>query len=152
MSYQDSTNHPRWSELLHSALTQPGTVSTAFRTFHNYSIGNQLLALGQCMARGITPGPIATFPRWKELKRYVRKGERALTLCQPVTIKRNKASDERSESTTEATEQTECFTRFVYRPHWFVLAQTDGEEYIPDPIPGWNADTALSAGYRPRLR
>jgi antirestriction protein ArdC len=43
-------------------------------------LGNQLLALSQCMARGIQPGPIATFQRWKELGRYVRRGEKAITV------------------------------------------------------------------------
>jgi hypothetical protein len=35
--------------------------------------------------------------------------------------------------------------RFVYKNNWFVLSQTDGKEYEPEPVPGWNADTALSA-------
>jgi hypothetical protein len=63
-----------------------------------------------------------------------------------VTIKRSKPSNGQSESTeqTESTEPAECFTRFVYRPHWFVLSQTDGAEYVPDALPGWDADTALS--------
>ena len=63
-------------------------ISAAYRQFHHYSFGNQLLAWSQCQDRGIAPGPMATFPRWKELGRYVRKGEKALTLCQPVTVKR----------------------------------------------------------------
>ena len=37
------------------------------------------------------------------------------------------------------------FTRFVYKPHWFVLAQTDGAEIQPVPIPTWDAARALSA-------
>ena len=53
---------------------QPGIVSAAYRQFHNYSIGNQLLAWSQCIQRGIRPGPLATFPKYKELGRYVRKG------------------------------------------------------------------------------
>jgi N-terminal domain of anti-restriction factor ArdC len=28
--------------------------------------------------RGIQPGPLATFPKWKELGRHVKKGEKAL--------------------------------------------------------------------------
>ena len=43
---------------------------------------------------GIQPGPMATFPRWKELGRHVRKGEKAITLCQPVTVKRTHAADD----------------------------------------------------------
>jgi antirestriction protein ArdC len=92
----------------------------------------------QCHARGITPGPIATFPRWKELGRHVRRGEKALTLCQPVTIKRERAS--------EGEEVEDTFTRFVWRPSWFVLSQTDGAgEPAPIAAPGWDADAALAA-------
>ena len=60
-SYTNS--NPRWAELLHKAVTEPGVISTAFSTFHSYSLGNQILALVQCQRRGITPGPIATFPK-----------------------------------------------------------------------------------------
>src|SRR5262245_58051038 len=102
-----------FADLLQSAVNEPGIISSAYRQFHNYSIGNQLLAWGQCLARGIRPGPMATFPRWKELGRYVRKGEKAITLCQPVTVKRPAESGE--------TDDPEVFIRFVYRPHWFVL-------------------------------
>ena len=80
-----------FADLLRSAVTDPGIVSSAYRQFHNYSLGNQLLAWAQCLERGIQPGPMATFPRWKELGRHVRKGEKAITLCQPVTVKRTTA-------------------------------------------------------------
>src|SRR5215510_6668739 len=80
------TPAPSFAELLASAVTEPGILSSAYQQFHNYSIGNQLLAWSQCLQRGMQPGPMATFPRWKELGRYVRKGEKAITLCQPVTI------------------------------------------------------------------
>jgi antirestriction protein ArdC len=141
MSYTDS-NNPRWSELLHRAVTEPGIVSTAFTRFHGYSFGNQLLALIQCRSRNIEPGPIATFPKWKELGRYVKKGQKALVLCQPITGKR---TGEKHNNETGQDEPTEIgYTRFVYKPHWFVLSQTDGKEYVPEPVPGWNADSALS--------
>jgi hypothetical protein len=74
-----------FADLLRSAVTEPGILSDAYHQFHNYSIGNQLLAWSQCLGRGIQPGPMATFPRWKELGRYVRKGEKAITLCERVT-------------------------------------------------------------------
>ncbi len=131
-----------WQKILHDAIHTPGTIHEAYSRFHNYSIGNQLLALFQCSARGLQPGPIATFPRWKELGRYVRKGEKALTLCMPVTCKsKQTARDEQGNET----EQESCFTRFVYRNHWFVLAQTDGAEYQPEPLPDWDESHALAA-------
>jgi hypothetical protein len=134
-----SEHNPRWSELLHKAVTEPGVVSTAFSRFHRYSMGNQLLALSQCERRGIEPGPMATFPGWKEQGRYVKRGQKALTLCMPITIKRA------SENKDEQTEPEQCFTRFVYKNHWFVLSQTDGAEYKPEPVPEWDAEKALSA-------
>src|SRR5437899_2244139 len=79
-----------WAALLNEAVTKPGFIHEAYSRFHNYSLGNQLLALFQCLARGIQPGPLATFPRWKELGRFVKKGEKALTLCMPLTCKRTK--------------------------------------------------------------
>src|SRR5689334_8720779 len=127
-----------FATLLESAVNEPGTISSAYRAFHNYSIGNQLLALSQCMARGIQPGPIATFSRWKELGRYVRKGERAITLCRPVTVKRTTTADDGSEETTGA-------TWFVYKPFWFVLAQTEGKPIESPSVPAWDATRALVA-------
>jgi len=142
MSYNDS-NNPRWSELLQRAVTEPGVISQAFTRFHNYSFGNQLLAYVQCERRGIAPGPIGTFMRWKELGRYVKKGAKAITLRMPVTGKR---SAEKHNDETGQDEKVEIgYTRFVYKNNWFVLSQTDGAEYEPEPVPGWNADTALSA-------
>ena len=40
-----------FADLLRSAVTEPGIVSSAYRQFHNYSLGNQLFALGQCLDR-----------------------------------------------------------------------------------------------------
>jgi antirestriction protein ArdC len=127
---------PSFADLLRSAVTEPGIISSAYRQFHAYNVGNQLLAWSQCLARGIQPGPMATYPRWRELGRQVRKGEKALTLCMPVTIKR---------TTDDATEETEVLTRFIYRPHWFVLAQTEGQPLAEPPTPAWNTGRALAA-------
>lgn len=126
---------PAFAELLHKAVNEPGTLSGAYRAFHNYSLGNVLLAAGQCYTRELPLGPLATYNRWRELGRHVKRGEKAITLCQPVTIKR--ASDDASEE--------EIIVRFVYRNAWFVLAQTDGQALEPTPIPDWDKDRALAA-------
>jgi antirestriction protein ArdC len=76
-------NTVSFADLLRSAVTDPGIISNAYQQFHSYSIGNQLLAWAQCIERGIQPGPMATFPKWKELGRHVRKGEKALVLASP---------------------------------------------------------------------
>ena len=125
-----------FSDLLRKAVTEPGIISEAYRQFHQYSVGNQLLAWQQCTERGIRPGPLATYPRWQEFGRHVKKGEKALTLCMPLTVKKTRTQE-------DGTEEVDAFTRFVYRPHWFVLAQTEGAEVPPTPIPPWDAGRAL---------
>jgi antirestriction protein ArdC len=130
-----ATTTPAFAALLQQAVSEPGMLSRAYSQFHNYSLGNVLLAAGQCWARGIPLGPMATFPRWKGLGRYVRKGEKAITLCQPVTFKRDDAADD----------DAEVLIRFVYRPKWFVLAQTEGAEVAPADVPGWDQARALAA-------
>ena len=67
-----------FAELLRTAVTEPGTISTAYSAFHNYSLGNQLLALGQCLARGIQPGPLATFPALEGVGQTRRQRSAAL--------------------------------------------------------------------------
>src|SRR5204863_979440 len=116
---------PQFVDVLSRALREPGVVSRAYSAFHGYSIGNQLLALVQCAERGITPGPIATFMGWKDKGRFVKKGEKAILLCMPVTCKR-KATDDQPSATDrpDLTSTSPTFTRFVYRPNWFVLSQT----------------------------
>lgn len=123
-----------WTRLLQEAVTRPGMLLEAYGYFHNYSIGNQILALVQCQERQIQPGPIATYPAWKERGRQVRKGERALMLCMPITCK----------SKDEVNEHEGTFTRFIYKPRWFVLSQTDGEPVEPTLPPTWDKARALA--------
>ena len=75
-----------WSGLLSDAVNQPGIISSAYSTFHQYSIGNQMLAYSQLASRGEQLSPIATYKRWQALGRQVKKGAKALQVCMPVTI------------------------------------------------------------------
>jgi hypothetical protein len=120
-----------WAALLDDAVKKPGFIHEAYSRFHNYSLGNQLLALFQCLERGIHPGSLGTFPKWKELGRHMKKGEKALTLCMPLTCKRT-----RTVTKEDGSEQEEefTFTHFTYKSHWFVLSQTQGAEYQPPAI------------------
>jgi len=111
----------------------------AYSAFWNYSVGNQILALVQCQLRGIQPGPINTFPKCQTLGRVVKRGERALTLCMPLTRKRR--DDESKESERPSEEQT--YTTFVHRARWFAVSQTHGSELGPVTIPEWDAERAL---------
>ena len=151
-----------WSSLLVDAVTRPGTISSAYQRFWTYSVGNQCLALFQCMEKGIEPGPIHTFKGWLDLGRHVRKGEKAITLCMPVSVKRKirkqkpdlqpagvEDGTERQPthpgSATSADNGTVNVTVFTFKPHWFVLSQTEGEPYQPQELPEWSESRALPA-------
>ena len=137
--HKPQVDTPKWSALLVEAVNKPGLIMDAYSAFHNYSIGNQILAIVQCQLRGLEPGPINTFPGWQALGRNVKRGERALTLCMPIT--RKVRNDETSES--EGDNQEHIFTSFVYKPHWFAVSQTVGDEFTPPRLPEWNAKRAL---------
>jgi antirestriction protein ArdC len=106
----------------------------AYTAFHNYSFGNALLALEQCVRRSLQPGPLNTYRGWLERKRQVRKGERGITLCMPMPFKRAAQADSvHDEAAEPETEETRYAFRF--RAYWFVLAQTEGEDtYEPCPL------------------
>lgn len=137
-----SAEVPReWAAILADAISRPGVISQAYSTFWQYSIGNQLLAWFQCLERSLTPGPINTFLGWQKLNRFVKKGERALHLCMPVTCR----SQRKVKSKDQPKDEMEMieFTKFIYRPHWFVLSQTEGMDFAPLPIPNWEEERAL---------
>src|SRR2546426_10364664 len=98
-----------FTELLNEAVSKPGTLMRAYSLFWNYSLGNQILALIQANQRNIPLGPIASFNRWKELGRHVKRGEKAIELCMPVTCKRT-VKDTGADGTDVETEIT--FRRF----------------------------------------
>ena len=103
---------PKWASLLVEAVNKPGMIMEAYSAFHNYSIANQILALVQCHGRGLEPGPINTFPGWQALGRTVKRGERALTLCMPITRKVREEDSEENESDSHK----RTFTTFMYKP------------------------------------
>lgn len=136
MANREAANHTApttWEELLHDAVTIPGKVSECYHLFHSYSIGNQMLAYWQCASRGIRPGPLATYNGWASKGRQVKRGEKAIVLCQPVTFKDKNAPED----------EKKMVTVFKYYPRWFVVSQTDGQPVEPEVTPEWNRDTAI---------
>jgi hypothetical protein len=129
-------NQTKWSDLLKAAVTEPGLILKAYSNFHGYSLGNQIAALMQCHIRGIEAGPINTYAGWQKLNRQVKKGEKAIWLCMPLTRKVD------SQSTGE---KEEVITTFAWKPKWFVLAQTQGEPVPMPEIPAWNKERAIAA-------
>jgi hypothetical protein len=90
--------------------------------FHNYSFRNCLLIAMQ------NPDAtyVAGFQRWKELGRFVNKGEHGIMILAPI-VRRTKAADEASESVDDEPQgaKSVCGFRAVYV---FDVSQTEGEE------------------------
>src|SRR5215470_12740545 len=108
---KDSSDQVQFKRLLEEAVSKPGVLMRAYSLFHQYSLGNQILAYLQAIERDIPLGPIASFNRWKEKGRYVKKGQKAITLCMPVTCKRTVR--EQGPDGTEG-EMEITFKRFVF--------------------------------------
>src|SRR5213594_3134402 len=132
----------QFRQLLEEAVSKPGTLMKAYSLFWNYSLGNQILALVQANQRIILLGPIASFNRWKELGRHVKRGQKAIELCMPITMKRT-VKEQGTDGTDVESELT--FKRFVFKRNWFMLSQTDGAEYQAPAIPTWDRSRALGA-------
>lgn len=88
------------------------------RDFYSYSFGNIMSAFLQCNARGISFGPIATYKKWQEHGRSVRKGEKAIGLIVPRPVKKKDAESDEDQ-----------FVFFATAWRFFVLSQTEGEEF-----------------------
>ena len=138
MSHIDKLNN-RWASLLIDAVNKKGIVSSAYSAFHNYSLGNQILAYEQCAERDIDISPINTYNGWKNLGRQVKKGAKAIELCMPVTRKSKKNSD------AEEAEHEQVFKCFLFRKNWFLMSDTEGEEIEPPTLPDFDILKAMSA-------
>lgn len=138
---------PDFLALLHQALTEPGRIAACYSMFHCYSFGNALWVAGQLWARGEPLAPIASFNRWRELGRSVKKGSKALAMSMPVTVK-GKADAKAPEDTQPKDETTRRF--FIVRRNWFALHHTEPlegieQQAIETTTPDWNAAQALEA-------
>lgn len=132
-----------WNFLFAQALSEPGILSRAYSIFHEFSLGNCILAASQLKSRGLPLSPIATYKKWQELGRQVKKGEKALALCMPIII--NSKSEKEDSSEEEDDERQEKKAIFVLKRKWFSLYQTEGKEYCPEnTIPSWNKEKALA--------
>jgi hypothetical protein len=148
---QEISNRPDWGKLFSDALSCPGKISEAYSVFHEYSLGNAILATLQLTAKGLELSPIASFNKWKQLGRCVQKGQKAIALVMPVTAKfKSKDEDESGAANAEVDADTQAKgsgrTIFILKNNWFALSQTEGAEYAHEVvIPEWDKAQALSA-------
>ncbi len=97
----------------------------AMAQFHNYSWNNQLLISMQCP----TATRVAGFHTWRKMNRFVRKGEKGITILAPC-IYRSKKREESQEAEIEEQAHTVGTLRGFRAATIFDFAATDGE-----PIP-----------------
>lgn len=137
------SNRPDWTKLFQEAIEVPGRLSECYRMFHEYSLGNCLLAAIQLAERGQPLGPIATFKGWKEkFNRTVKKGEKAIALVMPVTVKTKVEPTPEQESSEESVVERRIF---LLKNNWFSLGQTEGDDYASQvETPKWSKANALS--------
>jgi hypothetical protein len=79
---------------------QPWIRVRASNGLSRYSVNNQLLIAIEAHTRGITPTYVAGFRAFLDLNRCVRKGEKAIRILAPITVKQR---DEHGEDTCEKT-------------------------------------------------
>ncbi|MDD3012571.1 MAG: ArdC-like ssDNA-binding domain-containing protein [Candidatus Gastranaerophilales bacterium] len=128
-----------FSELLNEAITKPGKLLEAYKAFYNYSLGNRLLAMSQCISKGIEISPLATFNQWKAKDRHIKKGSKAIYLCLPVTKSYKKTNNDTGE------EEVIKYNSFTYKNYWFSLSQTEGKQVnVEDISINWCKDKALT--------
>ena len=132
---------PDYKQLLSDAVTKYGELSKFYSMFYRFSVGNMLLAVSQLEERGLPYNRVATYKQWEELGRQVKKGEKAIWLTMPKTLKIEKENKE-----TGKKEEFQL-KKFVMIPRWFSYDQTEGDEIggAEVQIPEWDKDKALEA-------
>ena len=146
-------SRPNWSKLFDSILTDPGVLGSYYSAFHDYSLGNQVLAIVQLAERGLPISPISSFNAWKEKGRKVAKGQKAIALWMPITVNGSKAPRGAKDGDADAPSETGGKRVFVMRNNWFAFSQTEPDERgdcpsytAPEtPIYGWDKSQALKA-------
>lgn len=105
--------------LEHGKSEQLMAYITAMARFHRYSFRNVMLIVSQFPEAS----RVAGFRKWKNLGRFVKKGEQGITIIAPMLFK-NSGDDEANDA--------EACIRFK-AAHVFDVSQTDGEP-LPHPV------------------
>lgn len=95
----------------------------AMSRFHQYSFGNCMLIYMQKPDATFVAG----FNRWRDLNRFVRKGEKGISILAPLVGKRKKSGDEEAAKPSESQEEP---TKVLYGfrvVYVFDVSQTEGE-------------------------
>jgi len=137
---------PNYSKYLKDIVNKKGKLAKCFSVFHDYSIGNQILAMIQLEERNEDLSPIAPYKKWLSLGRQVKKGSKALELLIPVIYKKKDAN---GKVLLDSNGKEKTGTAFSLKNRWFTLDQTEplegAEEFKQEEKNAtWDAQTALN--------
>jgi antirestriction protein ArdC len=136
-----NTTNIDWRATLTEALNAPGALGDTYTRFYNYSYLNQIRLMMQGVAE-----PVATYNRWRELGRQVRKGSKAKVVLAPVLISRE-AKDANGNMVLGddgRPRKRQILVGFRESRTVFGYSDTDGDELPPVELSGWDADVALA--------
>ena len=94
--------------------------------FATYSPRNTILIYNQCKRRGIVPSYVAGYHRWRQLGRWVKRGERGVRIVVPVLSRR--PSERIAVETTHVAEEISVVG--FKNAYVFDLSQTEGDELV----------------------
>jgi N-terminal domain of anti-restriction factor ArdC len=136
-----STTAIDWRATLTEALEAPGALGTTYTRFYSYSFLNQI----RLMMQGVHE-PVATYNRWQELGRQVRKGSKAKVVLAPIMVSRDAKDDETVVIGADGKpRKRQILVGFRDSRTVFGYSDTDGDDLPAVDLPGWDADTALAA-------
>ena len=137
-----------YNNYLDMALNQPGELGKFYTHFRDYSIGNQFFIYSQCLSRNLEIGPIATYNKWKELNRNVKKGleidlrtnKKALGMLWPVSFQKK---DKEGNLLFDKDGNPLIINMFKVKFAHFLLCQTEGKEKPEIKNPVFDTDLLL---------
>lgn len=102
------------------------------RCFTDYSVNNRWLIFTQCIKKGIAPQKVASYTTWKKLHHQVKKGEKAIKIFAPCTVKKVDVNTNvpATQEELQALEKMESKEGSVYMfkvVSVFEIKQTDGD-------------------------
>lgn len=125
-----STEKVEWIMLMEEALNMEGSAGRSYNRFYEYSFLNQVLLASQGVRE-----PVATYRRWQELGRQVRKGSKAKAILRPLPFKvKNELGEE--ETRVKGFKMVNCL---------FPVSDTDGEPLTDVEPKLWSKERALGA-------
>lgn len=130
-----------WRATLTEALNASGALGNTYARFYNYSFLNQIRLMMQGVAE-----PVATYKRWQELGRQVRRGSKAKVVLAPVLVSREAKDDNGRVVLGEDGKpcRRQVLVGFRDSRTVFGCSDTDGDELPPVVLPGWDTEVALA--------